>query len=761
MNRSIYQKLAASNVTLNDVNTIVHAGAGACVEANFYHELSPKHVLLLEADNKQAQRIEKTLHGQNNQITVINKALVANKVSDTVDFYLTQPAQFSGIEEPFTIKKLFKNLKTQNKVRVPSVTLTELVEEFCLNSEQKNILVLQVNGAEKQVLSNVTSEVLSVFDVIVVQVIKPSLGLSARNENNLTAELLALNYELMLTEEHDLIFENQVYILDKQKQLIDRLQQELSNFSAKNDKLLNKNKALDKKIKESKEKLQSELNEKQSFVEHLANQKTALIDLQGKTAELEATVSQQENKIAQLVSRNNEQRDSLKQAYENHNAEKQTLTQNATDKIAQITDKLSKSDASLKSKIALNEKLTTRIAEFESQIPELNARNSELESRITELESLNSELKSELAERTKQRDEQQKWHRTHKERAETANKAISELKTEFAETTRRKDAKLLESYGAVEDLKKQLADKEQQLTKAIETSTSAISGSMLENIVTQITESHKKELAELRKKLDWRMDKGFNNSIKQVESFIGVQNYLETGQLSMEYHGWPISSDVALFLLGKIEANNYDLIIEFGSGTSTKLFAQAMSNRTTKTLVSSNDKKRIGKESHNNMDEVVEYSYDLPQRVLTFEHNKKYYLKTRESLVHAGLDDVVNLVHAPLVDYKCDGGDYLYYDCDKALQHIADIYQGRTAKILVLIDGPPAATGPLARLPAISKLLNTLAAHQLDLVLDDYIRSEEKEIAKVWKKTMEARFINYEEELVPCEKGAWFCRVNP
>lgn len=40
---------------------------------------------------------------------------------------------------------------------------------------------------------------------------------------------------------------------------------------------------------------------------------------------------------------------------------------------------------------------------------------------------------------------------------------------------------------------------------------------------------------------------------KQVESFIGLQNYLSNGDMAVNYHGWPISSDIALFLVNKMQ----------------------------------------------------------------------------------------------------------------------------------------------------------------------------------------------------------------
>jgi hypothetical protein len=265
------------------------------------------------------------------------------------------------------------------------------------------------------------------------------------------------------------------------------------------------------------------------------------------------------------------------------------------------------------------------------------------------------------------------------------------------------------------------------------------------------------EVIKIKNGLNWRMDKGHLNVVKQIESFIGLEASLNNGSTALEYHGWPISSDIALFLLNKIQQNNYDLIIEFGSGTSTVLFGRAVQG--TKQM-SDNLKELPLKSGREQNFKISPAEYDLPKRVLTFEHNKKYFDKTTQSIIQQGIQDVVEIVHAPLVDYTLGEEHYLYYSCEESLKKIGSLFEGRTAKILVLVDGPPAATGLLARLPAIPHLLNTLGKHQLDLVLDDFNREEEKNIAERWKVMLKDRFISYEEELIPCEKGAWFCRIN-
>jgi myosin heavy subunit len=384
---------------------------------------------------------------------------------------------------------------------------------------------------------------------------------------------------------------------------------------------------------------------------------------------------------------------------------------------------------------AQNEKLSADRAQKLTENEQLAAQVTALQNKQNELLENQKNKDARIAELTKQRNDQ--------------TTLVQEKLQQTEALTVGYEDKIKQLNEAVIGLQTSLLKAQERINEKLESSNA--------NLLKSTTE----HMTKIQKSLNWRMDKGFLNTVKQVESFIGVQSFLETGQLAMEYHGWPISSDVALFLLGKLEKNNYDLIIEFGSGTSTQLFAKAINNQVKgRGRYADEDLALIGR----NKDDAYTLTtlpLELPNRIVTFEHNKKYYNKTMTELEGNQLSHLVDLVHAPLIEMKIENEDYLYYSCEHKLAQLAAIYAERSVKILVLIDGPPGDTGPLARLPAMPLLLNYLGKHQLDIVLDDYNRQEEKETVVRWKKQFDKRYLAYEEEIVPCEKGAFFCRINP
>jgi Methyltransferase domain len=264
---------------------------------------------------------------------------------------------------------------------------------------------------------------------------------------------------------------------------------------------------------------------------------------------------------------------------------------------------------------------------------------------------------------------------------------------------------------------------------------------LLEERLLKQTASQREQAKELDTHLRAELTRGLANAVKQIESFIGIQNFLAHGTDITDFHGWPISPDIGLILLGKIRARRYDLILEFGSGTSTALFARMV--RATLPVP------------------ATDGTQPSPQpRIVSFEHDTRYHRKTAELLQSQGLTDLVDLQHSPLIDTRFSDAPYLYYDCTDRLQALARQHAGQRLRILVLVDGPPAKTCAHARYPALPLVLQHLGRHTVDLVLDDFHRKEEAEIVERWRQMLQARSVHFSEEILPCEKGAIVLSIN-
>lgn len=307
-----------------------------------------------------------------------------------------------------------------------------------------------------------------------------------------------------------------------------------------------------------------------------------------------------------------------------------------------------------------------------------------------------------------------------------------ELSFKSASTQNNELKTLLSSQKtAIDGLTQQVA----QLSQA------TVFSSALEAPLAKQLAGTKESLKDTETRLRNELSKGLGNAVKQVEAFLRIQNYLGSGDALGDFHGWPISPDIGLFLLEKIREQHYDLIIEFGSGTSTALFARALE------VITQNRKHQI--------DNGASDSITTPTEIVSFEHDLHYHRKTSLMLNARRLHDRVQLVHAPLVDWSEGEQNYLYYDCQDTLSELAQRNADRRARILVLVDGPPGATCANARYPAVPLIFNTLGRHHIEVVLDDASRPEEKQVIEMWKSFWKQRSIRITESMVQSEKGIY------
>jgi predicted O-methyltransferase YrrM len=200
---------------------------------------------------------------------------------------------------------------------------------------------------------------------------------------------------------------------------------------------------------------------------------------------------------------------------------------------------------------------------------------------------------------------------------------------------------------------------------------------------------------------------------EQTQSLFSIFNLLKLNHPLPAMSGWAIQPDFAKYLLAEILDLRPGLILETGSGVSTLIAAYAL--------------KRNGK-----------------GLLISLEHEEAYALKNRRELELHGLSDIAKIIHAPFKDYMIEGETWPWYSLENVESMPVD---------MVIVDGPPAATRPLARYPALP-LLEKRLSRKATLILDDTGRKEEQEIIKRWSE----QFRDFEAESVDTEKGMVFLR---
>lgn len=219
------------------------------------------------------------------------------------------------------------------------------------------------------------------------------------------------------------------------------------------------------------------------------------------------------------------------------------------------------------------------------------------------------------------------------------------------------------------------------------------------------------------------------NVVTQLEAYDTIKRFLQYGVLPVHFHGWPVSPDVGVRLIDMITTQKFDLIIEFGSGTSTLIMSSALAKTSS-----------------------------AQTRFISFDHLEKYYNSTLAMLRKHGVEQHVDLCHAPLKSFEALGNTYMHYDCETKLNQV---YNEKTpANVLVLVDGPPGATNKHARYPAFPKIINIFEQSNLTIFMDDYSRIDEKECVEMWEKEAELKNRPFDVMSLSAEKGLAIIKVG-
>lgn len=118
--------------------------------------------------------------------------------------------------------------------------------------------------------------------------------------------------------------------------------------------------------------------------------------------------------------------------------------------------------------------------------------------------------------------------------------------------------------------------------------------------------------------------------------------------------------------------------------------------------------------------------------MLTVEHDEEFVASTGALLEHYGLSEFCQVLHAPLVPQE-EGTDW--YDLGAVVPAL-----GADTVDVLLVDGPPGTTGPLARRPALPRLAEHLSEGAV-VLLDDTVREEEMEVLRGWLEQFGDRLV--------------------
>lgn len=195
-----------------------------------------------------------------------------------------------------------------------------------------------------------------------------------------------------------------------------------------------------------------------------------------------------------------------------------------------------------------------------------------------------------------------------------------------------------------------------------------------------------------RRALDKRQAAELARHIRQTEALIQLYERVQPRAAMPSSGGWALDPTGVLTLLEVVRQRRPELVLELGSGTSTLWLGYVL--------------QQLGS-----------------GRVVAIDHEERFAELTRANVAAHGLGDVVEVRVAGLVDPGLPEHETFWYD-HAAMADLRDID-------LLVVDGPPKATGPKARYPAVPKLAGQLRDHAV-VALDDATRPDEREVWNRW-----------------------------
>lgn len=615
----------------------------------------------------------------------------------------------NSLRKPERLLELFPGIRIRKRVPTHAIGIETLLSEFELSADAVNGLVIETPGEEHAIVKALL-EADAIYSLAFVTLQAPTVPLYAGARPLTSIESLLQDAGFALEGSHDAGEDPIRPVRQFERDLAALERKRLSQELAKAKK---DREALKRKLKQAEEDSESSQKE-------LKETKQKLSELQAELRDTKSAADQLETVRKELAERDKAV-ESLKVERDEVLSEKKSL-EAKLQKLSVLPDELKKAEAE-------NEKLRNQDAERESKAAELKKvweERSKLKRKLEEAESKAADAGT---------------------RSERLERKLDEVRTE----NKRLSDQLATQPAMGEEIKRlfsEQAEKLDQTVKLQKETSEALQGKFLNKILSRV-----------------------DNSAKQVESYIQLNSFFDRGELLPDLHGWPISPDLAVYLMRTIKQDDYDLIIEFGSGSSTVLMAQAIAQkllgrpmkeiqgRVSELLLEGPQVYRgadgAGREVLSSSGHSTANGSDIAPRLIAFEHMREYFDKTQQALNNAGVRDLVELAYTPLQDYQhMDGEQYLYYQCDSHLESLSSRLVADQPRILVLVDGPPGKTGPNARFPAMPVVMRYFSSARVDFVLDDSNRTEEKKVLQAWQIEAEKRGYKADTKHLPFEKGA-------
>jgi len=759
---------------MTDTRAIVHIGAGQGGELERYLSSSAESIVLVEPQPELAKRLRTRAVGTDGRVCVIEAAITGTRAVQGLQRF--NLPEVSSLFEPTALGELYPGLRREGELDVATLTLVELLARVPMPAGRNGTLVIDAPGAESDILALFLNGAdANPFNEIHVVSPEQARYSSGSNVEEVSRLLEKAGYDLETTDRSDPDLPCWRYRYNRLRADLQRLHGEkedlhtrLEGMSARVADLEEAKDAVARELEEEKNTHQQARKDLEEHQQWLSEEKNAHQKVRKDLEEHKQWLSEEKNAHQKARGELEEHQQWLSEEKNAHQQARKDLEEHQ-----QWLSNRKREVQELSRDLDATQTHISALKDSEAQLKAAkDAQSRQFQEKAKAMEELEGAAARELsAEKNahqkarKDLEEHQQWLSEEKNAHKEVSKQLEEHQ-QWLSNRKREVQELSRNLDAAQTHITALKDSEAKLEAAGEAQKSQFNA--LEAKLDQLFNQQSQQLHEATNALGKHVTRSFGQQRRQLESARGLQGYFETGEVPLSFGDWAIGADLAERLVKTIEQNSFDLIIEFGSGTSTVLLAKAVANSAgMQRLTTGQNRLETTGDGTARTKEITSNHRDLPQRILSFEQDPSHRQETWFQLQQHRLEALVDLVHAPLVPTRHapagSGADApLFHDCDLKLSQLAQLFQGRRARILVLVDGPHSPQGdPLARAPALGALLQYLSAHQLHIVLDDTQREGERQVEEAWANLCRQRGLPMQQSSWPTEKGAGYLIVNP
>ena len=168
---------------------------------------------------------------------------------------------------------------------------------------------------------------------------------------------------------------------------------------------------------------------------------------------------------------------------------------------------------------------------------------------------------------------------------------------------------------------------------------------------------------------------------------------------------WTMHPSAILTVVSDILINGRSMVVECGAGLSTLYIAKALSMQ--------------------------------GGRLISFESDLAWEERIGRQIEEFGLGASVELVHAELSEWRFQERQYLWYTEKLVRENL----ESAPPVDLLVVDGPSRSVCRHARYPAVP-VIRPYLNDKYAIILDDIHRREEREVVDLWRKEIDATFVN-------------------